>query len=165
MMTRLIFSDSSNNLNLARSQLEKKYKNIDELQEIVQKKKCNAPTEVDDFMLWQAIQMYDKKLESSAPGYYDSTSQLPISFKEEVINYTSDFYQVLTPRRMELLEYIQSHNPDSVKNLAAELGRDYKNIYDDLLALSKFQLIDFVREGKNKRPVSRLTAIKVLLNK
>ena len=66
---------------------------------------------------------------------------------------------------MELLEYVSSHNPKSVKTLAAELKRDYKNVYDDLLALQRYCLIEFIREGKNKRPVTRLTGIEVILGK
>ena len=163
MITRLIFSDSNKNLTLARKQLEKKYKSIEELSVEVQKHKCNAPEKVDDYMLWQAILSLDKQMQN-----YDSKItgiESAVNFKEEIIYHTAEFYSVLTPRRMELLQYIGEKNPRSVKDLAAELNRDYKNVYDDLLALQRFNLIDFIREGKNKRPVTKLTAIEVKISK
>ena len=163
MITRLIFSDSTKNLSLAKKQLVKRYKSIEELSIEVQKHKCNAPEKVDDYMLWQAILSLDKQMQNydiDTPGL-----ELDFNFKEEIIYHTTDFYSVLTPRRMELLQYISDKNPSSVKDLAAELNRDYKNVYDDLIALNRFNLIEFVREGKNKRPVTKLTAIEVKVNK
>ena len=154
MITRLIFSDSNKNLELFRKQLTMKYKTFDELALDVKRNKCGAPNKIDDFMLWQAIQSFDKQIEeqnSTIPS-----SKPSIIFKEELIIHTAEFYQALTPRRMELLQYIYSHEPKSVKTLAGELGRDYKNVYDDVLALQRENLLELVREGKNKRPVARL---------
>ncbi|WP_455391682.1 HVO_A0114 family putative DNA-binding protein [[Eubacterium] cellulosolvens] len=162
MKTRLIFGDSAKNLDHARKQLKNKYKSTEELFAEVQKYHCNAPELVDDYMLWQVLQAQEKQLQ-----YLDNSivpPQAAINFKHEIVYHTADFYQVLTPRRMELLEYISNKNPKSVKSLAAELQRDYKNVYDDLLALQRYQLIDFIREGKNKRPVARLTGIEVVFD-
>ena len=61
-----------------------------------------------------------------------------------------------------MLEYISQKNPISLKALAEETKRDYKNVYDDAKALQRFKLLDFIKEGKNKRPVSRITSIEVL---
>ncbi len=163
MLTRLIFSKSNKNLELARQQLAMKYNSIDDLFLEVQKNKCNAPEKVDDYMLWQAINTYDKQLEESAKT--EPSSTIHFIFKEELIFHTAEFYQILTPRRMELLEFIHNHNPESIKSLANTLNRDYKNVYDDVLALPRYHLLELVRKGKNKRPVSRLTAIEVLLDK
>jgi len=163
MQTRLIFADSKKNIEITRKKLLIKYKTIEDLASEVQKKKCNAPEEVDDYMLWQTLSSYEKQVEEL--GENISMSVPPLIFKEEIINFTSDFYQVLTPRRMELLNYINTHNIKSVKELALELKRDYKNVYDDVLALEKYQLLELIREGKNKRPVSRVTGIEIILNK
>jgi predicted transcriptional regulator len=155
-----VFGDSNKNLELAKKNLKKKYDNIESLTAEVNKKLCNSPELIDDYMLWQIILIYEKQLAAQAA---DTTGNLPVlPFKVEIIYHTSDFYSVLTPRRAELLEYIQSHNPKSVKALANELNRDYKNVYDDLLALQKYHLLEFVREGKNKRPISTLTAVDIL---
>ncbi len=163
MITRLIFLDSQKNITIASKQLATKYKDLEKLSSEVQMKHCNSPELVDDYMVWQALNAYDKQLERSDVGQVgDST---PLTFKESLIFHTTDFYQVLTPKRMELLQYIHTHNPKSVKSLAEELSRDYKNVYDDVLALERFNLLQLIREGKNKRPVSRITAIEVLMDK
>lgn len=167
MRTRLIFSDSAKNIDLIRKQFSIKYHNIEDLFSEVQKDRCNTPDNIDDYMLWHTIDTYskehdEKELETTVetPMNYP-----PLLFNDEIIYYTSDFYSVLTPRRIEILEYIHKHNLDSVKNLAEATSRDYKNVYDDVLALQKFGLLDFVREGKNKRPVCRLTGIEILFDK
>jgi predicted transcriptional regulator len=162
MRTKLLFSDSQINLDIYKKVLEKKYKSFDDLHQQNQKSGCGSPDKIDDYMLWQAIINHEKQLEQS-PILSDQTTIT--RFIEEITNHTSDPYSILTPRRMELLEYVHKNNPVSVKELAAELKRDYKNVYDDLLALQKYQLLEFVREGKNKRPVSRLTAIEILWDK
>lgn len=163
MMTRLIFSDSNKNLEIAKKQLEKKYESVEELLAEIQKHQCNAPEHIDDYILWQAIITLDKQMQDYNINVSGTTP--PFVFKEEIVYHTSEFYSVLTPRRMELMDYISKKNPKSVKDLAKELNRDYKNVYDDLLALQRFHLIEFIREGKNKRPVAKLSAIEVILHK
>ena len=148
-----------------KKRLTQKYKSIDELSSEIQKRQCNAPESVDDYMLWQALSTFDKEYNEQPEYELSGLPQVQIKYKEEIIYHTSDFYQILTPRRMELLEYINNHNPRSVKTLAAELKRDYKNVYDDLLALQRYNLLEFIREGKNKRPVSRLNSIEVIFGK
>ena len=165
MQTRLFFYDPSKNLDVVKKRLKQKYKSIDELSIEVQKRQCNSPESVDDYMLWQALTALEKGQNEQPEGVLNEPQQVLIKYKEEIIYHTSDFYQILTPRRMELLEYINSHNLKSVKSLAADLKRDYKNVYDDLLALQRYRLIEFIREGKNKHPVSRLTGIEVILGK
>ena len=70
-------------------------------------------------------------------------------------------FRALTPRRIELLEHLHANAVPSIKELAAKLRRDYKNTYDDLVALRAWGLVDLRREGKNQRPVSRVTSLRV----
>ncbi len=166
MQTRLIFPYSQKNLEILIKRFNNKYKKIEELFQEVQRDQCNKPDKLDDYMLWHLINSQEKEQKAEAGSNQDGTVELPqISFREEIIILNTDFYQVFTPRRMELLEHIQAHNPSSVKGLAAETGRDYKNVYDDLLALERFNLLDMVREGKNKRPISRLSVIEIMIGK
>jgi predicted transcriptional regulator len=46
-----------------------------------------------------------------------------------------------------------------------ELKRDYKNVYDDVKALEKYGLVEFIIEGKNKRPITKIETISVLPDK
>ena len=38
-------------------------------------------------------------------------------------------------------------------------------MYDDVMALNKFNLIEFIKEGKNKRPITKVSKISIFLNK
>ena len=58
--------------------------------------------------------------------------------------------ETLSPRRLELLRFVRQHGAASVRELAASLGRDYKNVHQDVSALESGGLL--VREGR------RLTA-------
>jgi len=48
---------------------------------------------------------------------------------------------VLTPKRLELLKSLRQRGPMSVRALAKQLERDYKNIYTDVSALEQINLI------------------------
>ena len=58
--------------------------------------------------------------------------------------------ETLSPRRLELLRYVRQHGAASMRELATALGRDYKNVHQDVTALELVGLL--VREGR------RLTA-------
>lgn len=61
--------------------------------------------------------------------------------------------EVLTERRLELLERIQDEGDESVTDLAASLGRDKAAVSRDLAVLFEHSLIDFEHEGRRKIPV------------
>ncbi len=165
MQTRLIFSDSILNTKIMQNLLKNKYNDLDDLSIDINRDKCQRPEKVDDYMIWKTINNYEKELESISEHNPELKPKIFLHFREEIIFTTSDLYSVLTPRRVEILEYIHKNNPKSVKSLAEEITRDYKNVYDDLKALEEFNLIEFVKEGKNKRPISRLTALELILDK
>lgn len=52
----------------------------------------------------------------------------------------------LSPRRLELLRHVRQHGAESARALAAALGRDYKNVHQDVAALEAAGLI--VRDGR-----------------
>ncbi len=47
----------------------------------------------------------------------------------------------LTPKRLQLLRYVRHHHVPSVKALAADLRRDYKNVHRDVEELTKIGLL------------------------
>ena len=51
-------------------------------------------------------------------------------------------HSMLTEKRMALLEYAANHQNLSIRQLAAELDRDYKNVYDDVQRLMSLGLIE-----------------------
>ena len=54
---------------------------------------------------------------------------------------------VLTPKRLALLRTLRQHGPLSVRALAKQLERDYKNVHRDAGALEEVGLIDRTEEG------------------
>ncbi len=52
----------------------------------------------------------------------------------------------LTPRRLELLRHVRQHGATNTRALADALGRDYKNVHQDVAALEAAGLL--MREGR-----------------
>jgi predicted transcriptional regulator len=52
----------------------------------------------------------------------------------------------LSPRRLELLRHVRQHGAASTRELAAALGRDYKNVHQDVSALELAGLLE--RDGR-----------------
>jgi len=51
------------------------------------------------------------------------------------------FRKVLTEKRLALLHTVKQHNPDTIHELARLLGRDMKNVSDDLKYLAELGLV------------------------
>ena len=62
---------------------------------------------------------------------------------------------VLTEKRRELLDRIESGGVESVRGLAADIGRDKAAVSRDLRLLYEYDLIDFETEGRRKVPVQK----------
>lgn len=69
----------------------------------------------------------------------------------------------LTPRRMELLDQMSRYRADSINNLATRMGRDVKNVYNDLKALESLGFIRLVKEGKRSVPELLVHEVTILL--
>ena len=54
---------------------------------------------------------------------------------------------VLTPKRLELLKTLRQQGPLSVRALAKQLERDYKNVHVDVAALEQAELIQRTEDG------------------
>ena len=52
----------------------------------------------------------------------------------------------LSPRRLELLRHVRQHGAENVRELAQTLGRDYKNVHQDVSVLESAGLL--VRDGR-----------------
>jgi len=52
----------------------------------------------------------------------------------------------LSPRRLDLLRHVRQHGAGNVRELAQALGRDYKNVYQDVATLQAAGLL--LREGR-----------------
>lgn len=54
--------------------------------------------------------------------------------------------ETLSARRLELLRHVRQHGAANVRELAISLGRDYKNVHQDVVALEAAGLL--VRDGR-----------------
>lgn len=52
----------------------------------------------------------------------------------------------LSQRRLDLLRHVRQHGATNTRELAAALGRDYKNVHQDVAALEAVGLL--VRDGR-----------------
>ena len=60
--------------------------------------------------------------------------------------------QLLTDRRMELLEAVMETPPASIRALADRLDRDVHDVHDDLHLLAEYDIIYFEENGRAKKP-------------
>lgn len=67
-------------------------------------------------------------------------------------------FRVLTPKRWELIEQLQSLGPMSVRGLARSLERDVKRVHEDVGALLQIGLIDKTERGEVHVPFSVIEA-------
>lgn len=57
-------------------------------------------------------------------------------------------FRVLTPKRWELIEQLQSLGPSSVRALARALDRDVKRVHSDVTQLIERGLVDRTEDGE-----------------
>jgi predicted transcriptional regulator len=60
---------------------------------------------------------------------------------------TATLFKCLSPKRFELLQHLRESGPLSVRKLAAELHRDYKNVHTDVKDLLYVGLIEETDKG------------------
>jgi predicted transcriptional regulator len=60
--------------------------------------------------------------------------------------------KTLTTGRWALLKILRENGPMSIRSLANELGRDYKNVHTDVRNLEYVGLIDHTDDGKIRVP-------------
>ena len=55
-------------------------------------------------------------------------------------------FETLSPRRLDLLRHVRQYGAGNVRALAQTLGRDYKNVHQDVATLQSAGLL--VRDGR-----------------
>ena len=69
--------------------------------------------------------------------------------------------QLLTDRRMELLEAVMEHPPESMRALADRLDRDVHDVHNDLHLLAEYDIIHFEEDGRAKKPYVPYDTVRV----
>ncbi|MEQ8954149.1 MAG: hypothetical protein RL120_08445 [Gammaproteobacteria bacterium] len=58
-----------------------------------------------------------------------------------------ELFSAITQKRLELVRYVASHCELNTRQLAQQLGRDYKNVHNDVSALVELGLLDKNKKG------------------
>jgi len=69
--------------------------------------------------------------------------------------------ELLTDRRMELLEAVMEHPPESIRGLADRLDRDVHDVHADLHLLADYDIVHFEENGRAKRPFVPYDTVRV----
>lgn len=69
------------------------------------------------------------------------------------------FLRHVTPKRLEMVRFLREHPTTSVAELARQLGRDYKNVHEDVEALTTAGLIE--KEGRSIKAVADEIVLKL----
>lgn len=73
--------------------------------------------------------------------------------------------KMLNPRRLELLEMISGSHIESINDVARKVGRNVRNVYDDLKLLEKKGFLHFRKVGKKKMvPETRIEEVSVIIH-
>jgi DNA-binding transcriptional ArsR family regulator len=97
----------------------------------------------DDYVEWMAME--------HALGAYVEGEAFDY-LTEDILDLEPQDLSKLTPKRLELLDQMSRHNADSINKLATIIGRDVKNVYNDLKILESLGLIELVKDGRRMIP-------------
>lgn len=75
-----------------------------------------------------------------------SVEKLVADFLEDVETASSEELDTLSPKRLELLRHVRMHGARNDRDLAQAVGRDYKNVHQDVQVLQSAVLR--VKEGR-----------------
>lgn len=66
---------------------------------------------------------------------------------------TDQLAQVFTPRAIDLLQAIAQKEPASIRETTRLVDRDIKQVSENLDRLEEYGIVEFIDEGRAKRPV------------
>lgn len=72
--------------------------------------------------------------------------------------------RLMSEKNLELLHAISEREPSSMRELAEIVDRDYREVHRNLEELEKLNVVEFVEEGRSKKPVVWYDNIEVNVN-
>jgi len=84
-------------------------------------------------------------------------------YTEEILTLPWEMARKLTPRRIELLDELSRIRVSSINELASTIGRNVKNVYNDVKTLEHMGFIELVKEGRNTVPTLLVHEVTILL--
>ncbi|MDT3435371.1 hypothetical protein [Haloarcula sp. 1CSR25-25] len=78
-----------------------------------------------------------------------------------VLDDEADMQRLLSPANLALLRTIRKHEPESMRETADLVDRDFKEVHRNLTELETLNVIEFEQSGRSKRPVVRFDEIDI----
>lgn len=133
--------------------LAEKYGSLSHLHEEFTKGRM-PPGTFDDYIEWTSMDHALRAYQEGEDFEYLAEEDLILDFK---------VYKMLTPRRLELLDFLALQSVSSINELAEQLQRDVKNVYNDLKILEELGFISLRQEGRRLVPELIVYEINILL--
>ena len=93
----------------------------------------------------RTAEAFEQALDDGVP---DEDAPRRLSFEN-----TDQLAQVFTPRAIDLLQAIAQKEPASIREATRLVDRDIKQVSENLERLEEHGIVEFVDEGRAKRPV------------
>lgn len=90
---------------------------------------------------------FDEAVEDAAAAEQGEQSEAVVSFES-----AEGVRQLLTDRRLELLESLMGEPGESITELAERLDRSYSVVHRDVEVLADCGIVKFRRDGQTKQP-------------
>ena len=100
---------------------------------------------------------YKKRTIAIARGEYKPKKDEPKIWFESI----NSMAQVLSSENQKLLKIISEKNPNSLKELENATGRKSSNLSRTLKTMSRYGIVDLVKQDKSIKPVVKATDFKV----
>jgi len=71
--------------------------------------------------------------------------------------------QLLTDRRMELLEAVMEHPPEGMRALADRFDQDVHDVHNDLHLLAEHEIVYFEEDGRAKKPYVPYDTVRIVI--
>ncbi len=95
---------------------------------------------------------------------YEESGELDYAVEEVREIKTDELEKMLTFKRLELLRTISTSHVESINDVARKVGRNVKNVYNDLKALEKMGFLHFRKVGRrNLIPESLIEEVSVII--
>ena len=133
--------------------LREKYGSLSHLHEEFTKGRM-PPGTFDDYIEWTNMDHALRAYQEGEDFEYLADEDLDLSEED---------YMLITPRRLELLDYLGDEPVSSINDLAEKLNRDVKNVYQDLKILERLGFISLRKEGRSIIPEQVVYEITILL--
>ena len=100
---------------------------------------------------------YKKRTIAIAKGEYKPKKNEPKVWFESI----RSMAQILSNENQELLRVIKEQKPESLKELEIATGRKRSNLSRTLNTMSRYGIVDLVRQNRALKPVVKATEFKV----